>query len=146
MTTNTFRRVAYLTLALSVFGMVLISSLMLGPAETLKITTTECVSIGVGYLAMIGAVEFIGIRFRSSLVRWPMGAIFGYFTFVVGTFFGAASKMIGHGGFDVYSYFIKPFIWLSFFGYLPATIIGIVGSIHLGRRATSANPKDRFER
>lgn len=123
-TPKSFRKAVYLSLALSLLAVAGISLMILGLRHTIGLT----VQTAVAYLAMIGIIELVGVRFRSSLVQGLAGIWFALLVLMTGTIAGATTTMLLMGQMDVSSYVLKPLFWVGFYGFLPAMIIGLRGS------------------
>jgi hypothetical protein len=130
-TRTSFRKAAYLTLAISVLVVVGMCMIILGPRYTMKFAAAWSVQIAVAYLAMIGIIEGVGVRFRASLVQSLAGIGFSFLVFMTGIVAGSATTMLLERDMDVHSYVLKPLFWVGFYGFLPAMIIGLRGSAHL---------------
>ena len=140
LTPKEFRRAAYLTLGLSLPGLLAVCSLLLGPLEALKVLASYPVQIATGYLGMILVVRTVGVPFRYELCGYGAGAAFGIFLFLAGVLFGSASTMILHREFDP-RWVIGALFWMGFYGVLPATAFGMTGTRML-RKIRQASPPD----
>ncbi|MEK7952941.1 hypothetical protein [Luteolibacter soli] len=140
-TTKAFRRAFYLTLGLSVSGLVIVCLLMLGPKVTFQCATGYAVQIAASYTAMILAAETSGIFRRSELRGYAAGVVFAIFLFITGVLCGSATSMFVYRDFDMSSYVVKPLFWMGLYGVLPAAAFGLIGT-HLLRRISSATLPD----
>ncbi len=127
-TKKSFRKAFYTALALSVLSIALICLIIVGPRYTVEFATSWFLQIAVGYAAMIIVVERFGTLFRTKLVHFWAGALFSFSIFIVGVLAGSATSMFLYLDIDIVSYIVKPLYWLSMYGFIPAVIIGIIGS------------------
>lgn len=141
-TRKSFRKAVYMALLLSVFGLALVCLPIVGLKYTMEFANAWLPQIAVGYAAMILVIELVGIPLRSSLSRYWAGAIFAFFLFILGAACGAATSMLRYQDPDAYSCIVKPLYWLGLFGFIPAAIIGIIGSWILRWTNQNGDPGD----
>ncbi len=127
-TRKAFRKAVYGALLLSVLGLAVVCLLIAGPARTMEWTASASLQIAVGYAAMILSIELAGIRLRSKLTRRWAGALFALLLFIVGVLAGSATSMVLYRDFEAYSYIVKPLFWMGIYGFIPAAMIGCIGS------------------
>jgi hypothetical protein len=126
-----FRRAAYPSLLLSVAGLFLVCTVMVGLEDAQVFARSWLPQIAVGYLAMILGIELVGLRLRSWLVRFRAGALFALGLFLVGAVAGSSASMVLYQDFDPMSYVMAPLFWLGLLGLLPALVVGLIGTILL---------------
>ena len=136
-TRSSFRKAVYATLALSIVGLALVCLPIVGPTYTAKFASAYWSQIAVGYVAMTLLIEIAGVPLRSTLCQSWAGALFAFCVFVIGVVAGSAVSMFLYGDMDAHSYIVKPLFWLGFYGFIPAAVIGAIGSAIL--RAQSKN-------
>ena len=127
-TSSSFRKAVYSTLVLSLVGLVLVCLPIIGPAYTAKFAGAYWMQIVAGYLAMILLIEVVGVPLRSAFHHYWAGMIFAFCLFVVGVLAGSSTSMFLYGDMDAHSYIVKPFFWMSIYGFIPAVAIGAIGS------------------
>jgi len=127
-TPSSFRKAVYPTLVLSLVGLALVCLPIIGPAYTAKFAGAYWMQIVAGYLAMILLIEVVGVPIRSAFQHYWAGMIFAFFIFVVGVIAGSSTSMFLYGDMDAHSYILKPLYWMSMYGFVPAVVIGAIGS------------------
>jgi uncharacterized membrane protein YeaQ/YmgE (transglycosylase-associated protein family) len=50
------------------------------------------------------------------------------FVFLIGVLSGSVTSMFVYRDFSLVDYIIKPLYWLGMFGFIPAFIVGVIGS------------------
>lgn len=138
-TPKVFRRAVYPILCLSLPGLVVVCSLLLGWRAVLHLTAAYQVQIVLGYAAMVLLIETLGIALRWELCGYGTGGVFGVLLFITGVVGGSASSMLVFGNFDV-RYVIGPLFWMGFYGVLPAAIFGLIGTGVLRMTGKEAPP------
>jgi hypothetical protein len=141
-TRKAFRIASYVALALSVAGLFLVCWPIIGLANALKSATSWFPQITVGYLAMILAIEVVGIPLRSELTRFWASGIYAFGLFIVGVLAASATSMIVYQDFDSTSYIVKPLFWLGMYGFIPALIIGFMGAAILRLTSKKTGEQD----
>jgi len=127
-TRSSFRKAVYSTFVLSVVGLALVCLPIIGPAYTAKFASAYWMQILAGYLAMILLIEVVGIPIRSVFQHYWAGMLFAFCLFIVGVIAGSSTSMFLYGDMDAHSYIVKPLFWMSFYGFIPAAVIGAIGS------------------
>ncbi|MEM7698237.1 MAG: hypothetical protein AAF236_07530 [Verrucomicrobiota bacterium] len=127
-TCSSFRKAVYPTLGLSLAGLVLICLPIIGPAYTAMFAGAYWIQLVAGYLAMILLIELVGVPIRSAFQRCWAGIIFALCLFIVGILAGSSTSMLLYGDMDAHSYVVKPLFWMSYYGFIPAAVIGAIGS------------------
>ena len=127
-TRNSFRIGVYIALLFSILGLLLVCLPILGLHYTVEFANRYFPQVAVGYGAMILIIELIGVPLRSVLTRYWAGALFAFCLFIVGATFGSATSMILYEDMDFHSYVVKPLFWLGFYGFIPASVIGLIGT------------------
>lgn len=140
LTPKQFRKAVYPTLGLSLPGLLLVSGVMLGPGDAVKLAASYSVQIIAGYAAMIVVVETLGISFRDELCGYGAGIVFGIALFFSGVLFGSASSAIVYWGeFDL-GWVVGPLFWMGFYGVLPAAAFGLIGTTMLRKIRRTNRP------
>jgi len=130
---QSFRKAVYLTLALSLFGLLAVCLPILGIEQTMTMAAQASVQIAVGYAAMILVIELIAIRFRTAFGRFRVAAGFAYGLFLLGALAGSATSVIVYDDNNLKGWVMKPMFWLGLYGFLPAMVLGLVGAALLRR-------------
>jgi len=127
-TSKSFRKITYTALILSILGLLLVCLPIIGPRYTIGFASSYIRQVIVGYIVMIFIIELIGVPLRSYLPQYWAGGIFAFFLFIAGSLAASTTSMFLYEDMDFQSYVIKPLFWLGFFGFIPALIIGFMGS------------------
>lgn len=137
LTAKEFRKAVYSTLVLSLPGILLVSSLLMGPGATLEAVAWLLGLVAAGYLGMILIVETVGIFFRHKLCGYGAGIVFGISLYLAGVISGSASVMIVNQEFDPW-FLVGILYWMGIFGIWPAAFLGMVGT-HMMRKIHRKN-------
>ncbi|MCW1922206.1 hypothetical protein OKA05_06555 [Luteolibacter arcticus] len=130
-TPSAFRRTIYPTLCLSLPGLVAVCSLFFGLSGALQSSAYYQVQIALGYAAMILVIELVGVPLRTRLWHFWAGIPFSVFLFTVGVFAGCAASMLVYPDVDFVPHVFAPFFLISVYGFLPATVFGVIGTLIL---------------
>ncbi|MEM1083639.1 MAG: hypothetical protein AAGI48_05915 [Verrucomicrobiota bacterium] len=135
-TRSSFRKAVYSTLVFSIGGLALVCLPIIGPAYTAKFAGAYWMQIVAGYLAMILLIEVVGVPIRSAFQHYWAGMVFAFCLFIAGVLAGSATSMLLYGERDAHSYIVKPLFWMGIYGFIPAVMIGAIGSglIRSGRK------------
>ena len=136
---RSFRKAVYTALTLSIFGLVLVSLPIVGLNGTIDLTSAFLPQIIFGYVAIILFIEIVGVPLRSTLNQYWAGALFAFCVFLIGAVAGSSTSMILYDDMDLQSYIVKPLFGLGLYGFIPASIIGVIGSFILRRTIKKAN-------
>ncbi len=121
-------------LAFSIIGLALICLPIIGPVYTVEFAGAYRMQITVGYIVMILLIEVVGVPIRSVLRHYWAGMIFAFCLFIAGVLAGSSVSMFLYEDMNVHSYIVKPLFWLSFYGLIPAAVIGAIGSGRISAR------------
>jgi hypothetical protein len=123
------RRAIAWSLALSVPLLIGVCVLVAGTHDGIQLAFAYPIQAAVAFGCMFAFGWWAAPRWGPHCVRYSfLAGIFAICVFLIGVLSGSVTSMFVYRDFSLIDYIIKPLYWLGMFGFIPAFIVGVIGS------------------
>lgn len=125
-----FRRAIAWSLALSVPLLVGVCVLVAGFRDGTRLAFAYPVQAAAAFSCMYAFGWWAAPRWGPRCARHSvLAGLFAVSVFLIGVLSGSVTSMFVYRDFSLFDFIIKPLYWLGMFGFIPAFIVGVVGSL-----------------
>ncbi len=124
-----FRRAIACSLAISVPLLIGVCVLVAGVHDGTRLAFAYPIQAAVAFGCMFAFGWLAAPRWGPTCARYSfLAGLFAISVFLIGVLSGSVTSMFVYRDFSLFDYIIKPLYWLGMFGFIPAFIVGVVGS------------------